>query len=105
MLDMALDNALADHKTYGNVEMQHRLFARLRRESDSLDRARGLSSVLDRHEICRQHRDRAPGRSRHQCAAEEAPQYRVREQGSGGREWPPMLVRALSQMSRPRSIL
>src|SRR5215471_11750119 len=32
MLDMALDNALADHKTYGNVEIQHRLFARLRRE-------------------------------------------------------------------------
>jgi len=32
MLDMALDNAIADHKTYGNVELQHRLFARLRRE-------------------------------------------------------------------------
>src|SRR5258708_34361855 len=32
MLDMALDNAIADHKTYGNVEIQHRLFARLRRE-------------------------------------------------------------------------
>ena len=32
MLDMALDNAIADHKTYGSVEMQHRLFARLRRE-------------------------------------------------------------------------
>ena len=29
MLDIALDNALADHKTYGNVEVQHRLFARL----------------------------------------------------------------------------
>jgi cytochrome P450 len=32
MLDMALDNAIADHKSYGSVEMQHRLFARLRRE-------------------------------------------------------------------------
>ena len=32
MLDMALDNAIADHKTYGNIELQHRLFARLRRE-------------------------------------------------------------------------
>lgn len=32
MLDMALDNAVADHKTYGNVELQHRLFAPLRRE-------------------------------------------------------------------------
>ena len=32
MLDLALDNALADHRTYGNVEMQHRMFARLRRE-------------------------------------------------------------------------
>ena len=30
MLDMTLDNGLADHKTYGNVEMQHRLFARER---------------------------------------------------------------------------
>jgi hypothetical protein len=32
MLDMALDNAIADHKTYADVELQHRLFAKLWRE-------------------------------------------------------------------------
>lgn len=32
MLDLALDDAIANHKTYGNVELQHKLFARLRRE-------------------------------------------------------------------------
>lgn len=32
MLDMTLDDAIADHKTYGSVELQHRLFARPRRE-------------------------------------------------------------------------
>jgi hypothetical protein len=32
MLDTALDNAIADHKTYGSVEVQHRMFGRLRRE-------------------------------------------------------------------------
>jgi len=32
MLDVALDNALADHKTYGNVGVQHQLLARLRRD-------------------------------------------------------------------------
>ena len=32
MLDRARDNAIADHKTYGSVEAQHRLFAELRRD-------------------------------------------------------------------------
>src|SRR5260370_11588861 len=32
MLDSALDNAIADHKTYGSVDAQHGLFAKLRRE-------------------------------------------------------------------------
>ena len=32
MLDIALDNALANHKTYGSVDVQHRLFATLRRD-------------------------------------------------------------------------
>jgi cytochrome P450 len=32
VLDIALDNAIADHKTYGNVDLQHRLFAGLRRD-------------------------------------------------------------------------
>src|ERR1700688_2629078 len=32
MLDRALDNAIADHKTYGNVDAQHELFAGLRRD-------------------------------------------------------------------------
>src|SRR5258708_8402912 len=30
MLDRTLDNAIADHKTYGSVDAQHRLFAGLR---------------------------------------------------------------------------
>ena len=32
MLDRARDNAIADLKTYGSVEAQHRLFAELRRD-------------------------------------------------------------------------
>jgi cytochrome P450 len=32
MLDSARDNAIANHKTYGNVEAQHRLFGELRRD-------------------------------------------------------------------------
>jgi hypothetical protein len=31
MPDRPLDNAIADHKTYGSVDAQHRLFAGLRR--------------------------------------------------------------------------
>jgi len=32
MLHRSRDNAIADHRTYGNVEAQHRLFAELRRD-------------------------------------------------------------------------
>ena len=31
MLDRSRDNAIADHKTYGSVQAQHRLFTELRR--------------------------------------------------------------------------
>ena len=32
MIDRALDNALADNRSYGNLDVQHALFRRLRAE-------------------------------------------------------------------------
>jgi hypothetical protein len=46
MLDMAVDNAIADHQTYGNVELQHHLFARLRRGSQNNIGINGICSAI-----------------------------------------------------------
>ena len=102
MLDMALNNALADHKTYGNVEMQHRLFARLRREDPvHWTEPAGfrpfwtVTKYADIIEIERQ-ADRFINAPRTKLLSVEF-ESKVREAMNGG----PMLVRALPQMDNP----
>ena len=102
MLDMTLDNGLADHKTYGNVEMQHRLFARLRRE-DPIHWTEPVghrpfwtvSKYADIIEIERQ-ADRFINTPRTKLLSIDF-ESKVREAMNGR----PMLVRALPQMDNP----
>jgi len=102
MLDMALDNAIADHKTYGNVELQHRLFARLRREDPiHWTEPAGyrpfwtVTKYADIIEIERQ-ADRFINTPRTKLLSIEF-ESKVKEAMNGR----PMLVRALPQMDNP----
>lgn len=102
MLDIALDNALANHKTYGNVDVQHRLFATLRRDDpvhwtqpDGYRPFWIISKYADIIEIERQ-ADRFINAPRTKLLSIEF-ESKVREAMSGK----PMLVRALPQMDNP----
>ena len=102
MLDIALDNALADHKTYGNVDLQHRLFAQLRRDDpvhwtqpDGYRPFWIISKYADIIEIERQP-DRFINAPRTKLLSIEF-ESKVREAMNGR----PMLVRALPQMDNP----
>ena len=82
-----LDNAIADHKTYGNVDAQHGLFAGLRRDDpvhwtqpDGYRPFWTISKYADIIEIERQ-ADRFINQPRN-----EAAQHRFREQGQGSHE-------------------
>jgi cytochrome P450 len=87
MLGTGWDNAIADHKTYGSVDAQHRLFAELRRDDpvhwtqpDGYRPFWTLSKYADIIEIERQ-------ADRFKSTADEAAQHRFREQGQGSHEW------------------
>jgi cytochrome P450 len=102
MLDMSLDNAIADHKSYGSVETQHRLFGRLRREDavhwtqpDGYRPFWTISKYADIIEIERQP-DRFINAPRTKLLSIEF-ESKVREAMNGR----PMLVRALPQMDNP----
>lgn len=102
MLDIALDNALASHKTYGNVDVQHRLFATLRRDDpihwtqpDGYRPFWIISRYADIIEIERQ-ADRFINAPRTKLLSIEF-ESKVREAMNGK----PMLVRALPQMDNP----
>ena len=102
MLDMSLDNAIADHKTYGSVEAQHRLFGRLRREDPvHWTQPEGyrpfwtISKYADIIEIERQ-ADRFINAPRTKLLSIKF-ESKVRETMNGR----PMLVRALPQMDNP----
>ena len=102
MLDIALDNALADHKSYGNVDLQHRLFAQLRRDDpvhwtqpDGYRPFWIISRYADIIEIERQS-DRFINAPRTKLLSIEF-ESKVREAMNGK----PMLVRALPQMDNP----
>jgi cytochrome P450 len=102
MLDIALDNAIADHKTYGNVDLQHRLFAGLRRddpvhwtEPDGYRPFWTITKYADIIEIERQ-ADRFINAPRTKLLSTEF-ESKVREAMNGK----PMLVRALPQMDNP----
>ena len=102
MLDIALDNALADHKSYGNVDLQHRLFAQLRRDDpvhwtqpDGYRPFWIISKYADIIEIERQS-DRFINAPRTKLLSIEF-ESKVREAMNGK----PMLVRALPQMDNP----
>ena len=102
MFDMALDNALADHGTYGDVELQHRLFAQLRHE-DPIHWTEPVghrpfwtvSKYADIIEIERQ-ADCFINSPRTKLLSIEF-ESKVREAMNGR----PMLVRALPQMDNP----
>ena len=102
MLDLALDDAIANHKTYGNVELQHKLFARLRRE-DPIHWTEPvgyrpfwtISKYPDIVEIERQP-DLFINAPRTKLLSTEF-ESKVREAMNGR----PMLVRALPQMDNP----
>ncbi|KYG18987.1 cytochrome P450 [Bradyrhizobium sp. AT1] len=102
MLDIALDNAIADHRTYGSVEAQHRLFGRLRRE-DPVHWTQPvgyrpfwtITKYADIIEIERQP-DRFINAPRTKLLSIEF-ESKVKEAMSGK----PMLVRALPQMDNP----
>jgi len=102
MLDTALDNAIADHRTYGSVEAQHRLFGRLRRE-DPVHWTQPvgyrpfwtITKYADIIEIERQP-DRFINAPRTKLLSIEF-ESKVKEAMSGK----PMLVRALPQMDNP----
>jgi cytochrome P450 len=102
MLDLALDDAIANHKTYGNVELQHRLFARLRRD-DPIHWTEPVgyrpfwtvSKYADIVEIERQP-DLFINAPRTKLLSTEF-ESKVREAMNGR----PMLVRALPQMDNP----
>ncbi|MCK1724225.1 cytochrome P450 [Bradyrhizobium sp. 142] len=102
MLDIALDNALADHKSYGNVDLQHRLFAQLRRDDpvhwtqpDGYRPFWIISKYADIIEIERQS-DRFINAPRTKLLSIEF-ESKVREAMNGK----PMLFRALPQMDNP----
>jgi len=102
MLDIALDNALADHRTYGNIDLQHRLFASLRRDDPvHWTQPEGyrpfwiISKYSDIIEIERQ-ADRFVNAPRTKLLS-IAFESKVREAMNGK----PMLVRALPQMDTP----
>lgn len=102
MLDVALDNAIADHRTYGNLDLQHRLFGRLRREDpihwtqpDGYRPFWTITKYADIIDIERQP-DRFINAPRTKLLSIEF-ESKVREAMSGK----PMLVRALPQMDNP----
>src|SRR6266851_1759381 len=102
MLDSALDNAIADHKTYGSVDAQHGLFAKLRREDpvhwtqpDGYRPFWTISKYADIIEVERQ-ADRFINQPRTKLLSINF-ESKVREAMSGR----PMLVRALPQMDNP----
>lgn len=102
MLDRALDNAIADHKTYGNVDAQHELFAGLRRDDPvHWTQPEGyrpfwtISKCADIIEIERQ-ADRFINQPRTKLLSIDF-ETKVREAMNGK----PMLVRALPQMDNP----
>jgi cytochrome P450 len=102
MLDSALDNAIADHKTYGSVEAQHGMFAKLRREDpvhwtqpDGYRPFWTITKYADIIEIERQ-ADRFINQPRTKLLSIEF-ESKIREAMSGK----PMLVRALPQMDNP----
>jgi cytochrome P450 len=102
MLDVALDNAIADHRTYGNVDLQHRVFASLRRDDpvhwtrpDGFRPFWTISKYADIIEIERQ-ADRFINAPRTKLLSIEF-EGKVREAMNGK----PMLVRALPQMDNP----
>ena len=102
MLDRPLDNAIADHKTYGNVEAQHRLFAGLRRddpvhwtEPDGYRPFWTITKYADIVEIERQ-ADRFINQPRTKLLSIDF-ETKVKEAMSGK----PMLVRTLPQMDNP----
>jgi cytochrome P450 len=102
MLDMTLDNAIADHRSYGSVDLQHRLFARLRREDpvhwtepDGYRPFWTISKYADIIEIERQP-DRFINAPRTKLLSIDF-ETKVREAMNGK----PMLVRALPQMDNP----
>lgn len=102
MRDMALDEAIAAHKTYGNVATQHRLFERLRREDPiHWTEPAGfrpfwtVSKYADIVEIERQP-DRFINAPRTKLLSIDF-ESKVREAMNGR----PMLVRTLPQMDNP----
>ena len=102
MLDRARDNAIADHKTYGSVEAQHRLFAELRRDDpvhwtqpDGYRPFWTITKYADIVEIERQ-ADRFVNQPRTKLLSIDF-EGKVREAMNGR----PMLVRALPQMDNP----
>ena len=102
MLDIAFDNAIADHRTYGSVDLQHRLFGRLRREDpvhwtqpDGYRPFWTIAKYADIIEIERQ-ADRFINAPRTKLLSIEF-ESKVKEAMSGK----PMLVRALPQMDNP----
>ena len=102
MLDRPLDNAIADHKTYGSVDAQHRLFAGLRRDDpvhwtqpDGYRPFWTITKYADIIEIERQ-ADRFINQPRTKLLSIDF-ETKVREAMSGK----PMLVRALPQMDNP----
>ena len=102
MLDIAFDNAIADHRTYGSVDLQHRLFGRLRHEDpvhwtqpDGYRPFWTITKYADIIEIERQP-DRFINAPRTKLLSIEF-ESKVKEAMSGK----PMLVRALPQMDNP----
>ncbi|MBR0899021.1 cytochrome P450 [Bradyrhizobium tropiciagri] len=102
MLDIATDNAIADHRTYGNVGLQHRLFGELRRDDPvHWTQPQGyrpfwtITKYADIIEIERQ-ADRFINAPRTKLLSIDF-ESKVREAMSGK----PMLVRALPQMDNP----
>jgi len=69
MLDSARDNAIANHKTYGNVEAQHRLFGELRRDDlvhwCGVERGRSANDKVDQKVIRSDDRSRTSKRNGH----------------------------------------
>src|SRR5258708_14785790 len=102
MLDRTVDNAIADHKTYGSVDAQHRLFAGLRSDDpvhwtqpDGYRPFWTISKYADIIEIERQ-ADRFINQPRTKLLSIDF-ESKVREAMNGR----PMLVRALPQMDNP----
>src|SRR5258708_16910252 len=102
MLERTLDNAIADHKTYGSVDAEHRLFAGLRSDDtvhwtqpDGYRPFWTISKYADIIEIERQ-ADRFINTPRTKLLSIDF-ESKVREAMSGR----PMLVRALPQMDNP----